>query len=765
MASSLPPDLRVLCRKLTSIPPTQLPHALPSLINHVLHCKEPLSAPSDRKVKDGSSEAAQLIHKLKASITTHLNGRSREARFVAVALIKTVVDVGGWEVLRGCQPWVTGLLSVVEKSDPISSKELAIVTLTRIYISVQPYQTLVREIATPTIPTFVTACIKLISPPKNGDKLQTPLSVIETICDALSALIPLYHTTIRPSNSKLRTAVKPYLAPTQSDEIAVPQSLQRASRKLVISLHHVAAKSGGSDEWAKLIDTLLKELHSTADQVLRAVEESWEGSNGFTRSRVELDNEPNGGGSSADELPAWSGINAGTDRLIGLFQYLSDCLRYPTKAPVTIPTSALVDAASRLLLIARLSPKSQTWDQALQTNAAIAREEKEELWAALPDIHIAALHLIEALFQRLDQNAVSIAPEVLDHLVRVFKSGINLPMVRITGYAVLKEILLLSGPTLSKSSVGSLDPLFGACCRDLQQDAGHLKETEKSAATGTDRKKNSIAANADLFLQPQAAAVTSNPTLEPKHKAAAASLLPVILSNLPQRHLKPSLRGLVDQTAILTSNRDAMLASVLNPYKDQRGRVYPSILPHLTQQFPDDKGLEILRTNIRAGAQSLTEGEEPLEALPVKEEEEGEEQDEEMKDGEDDEEEAVPEKTGDLFKPGALPTAPHAEKNLPIQGNPFAPIEKASAPSNQNAFARASSPPKRKHEGSDPAPPKRQVLEKSSSPDRVLPAPIQKAPVVAKEVEEEEDDDDDDDESVHLNMELDDDEDEDEDED
>ncbi|KAH7252423.1 rRNA processing/ribosome biogenesis-domain-containing protein [Fusarium tricinctum] len=761
MAASLPPDLRVLSRKLVSIPPTQLPHALPSLINHVLHCKEALSEPSG-KVNSSSSEAAQLVHKIKTSITTHLNGRSREARFAAVALIKTVVDVGGWEALRSCQPWVTGLMSVVDKSDPIASKELAIVTLTRIYISVQPYQTLVREIATPTIPAFVTSCIKLISTPKNGEKLQTPLSVIETICDAISALIPLYPTTIRPSNSKLKTAVKPYLAPTQSDEIAVPQSLQRASRKLVISLHHVAAKSGGSDEWAKLVSTLLKDLHSTADQVLRPVKESWEGSNGFTRSQVESDGEPHGGGSSADELPSWSGQNAGVDRLIGLFQYLSDCIRYPTKAPVTIPTNALVDAASRLLLIARLSPKSQTWDQALQTNAAISREEKEDLWAALPDIHVAALHLIEALFQRLEKNAVSITPEILDHLVRVFKSGINLPTVRTTGYIVLKRILIISGPTLSKSSVSSLDPLLGACCRDLQQDAGHLKEPEKPAASGTDSKKNSVAANADLFLQPQATANVTNPSLEPKHKAAASSLLSVILSHLPQRHIKASLRGLVDQTAILTSNRDAMLASVLNPYKDQRGRVYPSILPHLTQQFPDDKGLEILRSNIRAGAQSLAEGEEPLKELPVEDEEEEEEQDEVMQDG-DNEDEAVPEKNGDLFKPGTLPEAPYAEKNLPIQSNPFAPIEKANSSVTQNAFARAASPPKRKHEGSDSAPPKRQVLEKSSSPDRVLPAPIQSVPVVAKEVEEEEDDDDDD-ESVHLNMELDEDEDDDDEE-
>ncbi|CAG7560891.1 unnamed protein product [Fusarium equiseti] len=755
MATSTPPDLRVLLRKLNDIAePQLLLHALPSLINHVLHCKEALSAPSDSKVKNGSSEAAGIVHKIKLKINNLLTGRTtRESRFVAVALIKTMVDVGGWEVLRDCQKWVAGLLAVVEKSDPMASKELAIVTLARIYISVQPYQTLVREIATPTIPTFVTACLKLISAPKSGEKLQTPLSVIETICDTLSALIPLYPTTVRPSSAKLKTAVKPYLAPTQSDEIVAPQSLQRASRKLVISLHHVAAKSGGSDEWAKLIDVLLKELHSTADQVLRAVQESWEGSNGYTRSRVEVDGEPNGGGGA--ELPSWSGIEAGAERLVGLYQYLSDCLKYPTKTPVTIPTSTLVDASSRLLLIARLSPKSQTWDQALQTNAAISRDEKDNLWAALPDIHISALQLVQVLFQRLGQESVAIAPEVLDHLVRVFKSGINLPTVRTTGYTVLKEILTISGPTLSKSSVASLDPILGACCRDLQQDAGHLKEIAKPAASGTDSKKNSIAANADLFLKPQSAEVVSNTSLEPKHKAAATSLLPVILSNLPQRHLKAALRGLVDQTAIVTSNRDAMLASVLNPYKDQRGRVYPSILPHLTQQFPDDKGLEILRTNIRAGVQSLAEGEEPLEALPVEEEEDEEEEDEEMKDG-DVEDEIIPEKKGDLFKPGTLPTAPHAEKNLPIQSNPFAPIEKANTSENHNAFARASSPPKRKHEGPDSAP-KRQVLEKSSSPDRVLPAPIpiQSAPV-GTEVEED-DDDDDDDESVHLNMELEDD--------
>ncbi|KAF7552760.1 hypothetical protein G7046_g7304 [Stylonectria norvegica] len=752
MSNSLPPDLRVLCRKLTSLAPAQLPHSLPSLINHVLHCKEPLSAPQEAKLKDNSTESSQLVHKLKASITTLLNGRSREGRFAAVGLIKAVVDVGGWEVLRGSQPWVSGLLSIVQKSDPIASKELAVVTLTRIYMLILPYQTLVREIATPTIPAFIAACVALIKRPASGEPLKTPLCVVETICDAFSALVPLYSTTLRPYSSQIKTATRQYLAPTQADDVLVPQTLQRAARRLVVLLHHVAAKTGGSDEWAKLVDTILKDLHATADQVLRAVDESWEGSNGYSRSRVEPDGVPHGGGTAPDQLPPWTGLDAGAERLIGLFRYLSDCLRYPTKAAVKIPTSALLDAVSRVCLVARLSTKSQTWDQALQTNGSIGREEKDELWSLMPEIHKASFYLVLALTQRLGQNIVPFAPEVLDHLVRVFKSGMNFPAVRMTGYTVLKELLEYVGPTLSKTSVDMLDPLVGACCRDLQQGAGHLKQAR---VVNTDIKNNSVSANADMFLQTKASAVVDDASLQPDHKAAAATLLAILPSRLPQRHLKPSLRGLLDQTAIVTGNRDAMFASVLNPYKDQRGRVYPSILPHFSQQFPNDQGLEILRTNLRTVPQGLSEGLDPLEELPVDGEEE---EDEAMEDREEDAAPA-PETTDDLFKAGALPTTSQMVTNLSIQSNPF-DTDKSTA---GDAKPRAASPPKRKHDGStDSVPPKRQVVERSQSPTRVATIPAPRQPVAEAEVEV--DDDDDDDESVHLNMELEEDDDDDDEE-
>jgi hypothetical protein len=511
----------------------------------------------------------------------------------------------------------------------------------------------------------------------------------------------------------------------------------------------VAAKSGGSEEWAKIIDNLLRELHLTADQVLRAVNESWDGTSGYTRKRVDPEGEPNGGNGSGDQLPPWSGVSSGAERLAGIFSYLSDCLLYPTKAYVVVPVGALMDAISRVCLVARLSPKSQAWDQAVETNAAIGREEKEELWSAIPDIHMSALGLASVMLLRFDKGMTSLAPEVLDHLARVFKSGIANPTVRMTGYKLLHDILSLVGPTVSKSTVGMLEPIIAACCRDLQEDAGFLKASIKTTtASKNESKKSNGLTNADLFLQPHSAVNEISVHLDPNHKSAAANLLTILLSGLPQQHLKPTLRGLLDKTAILTRNRDAMLSSVLNPYKDQRGRMYPSILPHLSHQFPQDQGLEILRSNLRTS--SVPGGMDLLASVTeVEQQEEQDDHDEEMSDNNSEKVEPVRESLQDIVK--ASSSAP-TNIDLPIQSNPF---ETKAIQSNTSSVSNETSPDsltKRKHEDADVAPSKRQELSKPTP--ATLPEPLPAA--------EEDGDDSDSDVSVHLNMELDDDDEEEE---
>jgi hypothetical protein len=113
---SLPPELRVLCAQITDpkIPPSHLIRSIPVLIGHVLQCSEVLSAPQDPKVRSNTPESSVLIHKFKTSINTLLTHRTPERRFIGVALVKAVVDVGGWECLNGAEPWVRGLLSVIQ---------------------------------------------------------------------------------------------------------------------------------------------------------------------------------------------------------------------------------------------------------------------------------------------------------------------------------------------------------------------------------------------------------------------------------------------------------------------------------------------------------------------------------------------------------------------------------------------------------------------------------------------------------------------------
>jgi len=109
---SLPPELGAVCFQLLNTPNLALLRSLPELLRQVQRCQIPLSSSSESTTKSDAPTAV-LVHKLKTCLTSFLNGRIPEQRFAAVVLIKAVVEVGGWEVLRTSEPWVRGLLSVL----------------------------------------------------------------------------------------------------------------------------------------------------------------------------------------------------------------------------------------------------------------------------------------------------------------------------------------------------------------------------------------------------------------------------------------------------------------------------------------------------------------------------------------------------------------------------------------------------------------------------------------------------------------------------
>jgi pre-rRNA-processing protein RIX1 len=119
----LPAELRLLCHQLSSTPSSQLPNLTPTLVRNVLRCQGPLSSRGNSDTKSDASESSVLVHKLKTQVSALLFGKSTEGRFAAVVLIKAIVAVGGWEVLRVVESWVKGLLSVLGVGEPVSKEE------------------------------------------------------------------------------------------------------------------------------------------------------------------------------------------------------------------------------------------------------------------------------------------------------------------------------------------------------------------------------------------------------------------------------------------------------------------------------------------------------------------------------------------------------------------------------------------------------------------------------------------------------------------
>ncbi|KAI1317720.1 rRNA processing/ribosome biogenesis-domain-containing protein [Xylariaceae sp. FL0255] len=601
----LPPELRTICRRLTSAKVEHLPALLPILLKDISRCQEPLSQPAEPKA---STESVVLVHKLKTQITSLLKGRVSQGHFVAAFLVKAVVEAGGWECLRTSESWVKDLISVLQKKGPPATKEICIVTLTKIYTLMHQHPTLVREIVTPTLPAFTTACLQILKPPATSKAGKPTASLTETIFEALSTLIPNHPTTLRQSAGKIRAETRVYLAPTISDDDAlVPSSLQKSSRRLSIRLHMTAAKGGDSTEWTKHVEELINTFHVTADQALRAVQETWESSSGYRQQQVNFETEPHGGSEDLEKLPPWSGIPAGSERMIGLLDFIREFLNCRTRVPVTIPVEAIYDITSRISSIQPPSSKKGKVES-VQMNPAAGREERDELWAAFPEIQVAVLRLHITMLQRLERNFLPLAQQTLDQVVRVFESNYRLPQIREMAFVLMKELLLLCGPTLPRNSVDNLMLIIRCCCRDLLGAAGFVKKSKPQGTTTSQNgtKPKTLSQNADAFLPGKAQDDMVSVSLSTEHLTAAESLLTVLFSHLPQQHISSSLRSQMLRTAILSRNRDAQVASVLHPARDKSGRTPQVILPYLMQQFPRDESVEILRFNFRPVATGVS---------------------------------------------------------------------------------------------------------------------------------------------------------------
>lgn len=106
-------SLRAITHRLTTTPVQDLPPIASFLATSLSDCGELLSAPQGQKNAKSESENAAQIHKLKTRLTSLLQDRSFEGRWTAVVLVKATVEAGQWEILRGCEPMVRSMISIL----------------------------------------------------------------------------------------------------------------------------------------------------------------------------------------------------------------------------------------------------------------------------------------------------------------------------------------------------------------------------------------------------------------------------------------------------------------------------------------------------------------------------------------------------------------------------------------------------------------------------------------------------------------------------
>lgn len=343
--------------------------------------------------------------------------------------------------------------------------------------------------------------------------------------------------------------------------------------------------------------TIIANIHHTADKTFRAVIEDWEATPGSTYQASEtrdLGDQIRDMNEDLLGLPSWQGISAGGERLCGILTLLKAFLITPTSSTIVLPLGPLMDMFTRLFsLVVPSRQASAERYEGSRLNPEIGRDEREELWAALPNIHVVALDLLAALTVRLDYSFTPLAQGALDQITWIFATEKFNSNIRTTIYTLVAKLLRFIGPSLTRSSVSGLTGIIKSCCDDLfPSSAATVTAVVGSTSKDNEQTKGASSINADAFLTSSATKAESELPSRSTYRAALI-LLPLFITYLAPQSLPYPLRVQIDRTAVLTKHKQAMIASILNPALNRKGtRSNKSIMPLLVRSFGTDSEVE-----------------------------------------------------------------------------------------------------------------------------------------------------------------------------
>lgn len=594
--------LRAVTYRISAATQQELPGIVRAASHQLLDCRTLLSSEPSKK-KDSTNHV--VLHKFKTQVTTLLNGKTPEARWAGIVLTKAAVELGGYEVLSKSGGWVRCLLQNLNRPDPASSKKLAALALTRVFDLTHGHQSLVREITTPSLKDYIGITLNLIQPKKKqsaapcGGKGDHDL--LAAILQTYAHLLPSHPSIFRSHLTQLESLLLPLIVCIQTFNSS--HSVQAAARRCFTLLHYCTPKTNNnspSDSYAKTLASVIRSSHITCSFVLRSIIEDWSPLRGQEVPNISIPIEVGLKPSDTTDglrLPSWTGIDQGCQRLRDLFSLLCDFLESATSGQVAFALVAFVDLVFRICNVTVPQPvkgsKGSSAASAVRINDQVSQQEREALYNQLPSIHASAVKLVSALCERLGAASKPVQEVLLEQTVWVFAREKYNIALRAACYDAVSAILGASAAAFPKDSIVQCMPVVNSCCDDL---------LPATSATSTSEGNGQL--SADVMVGKASSLPTMfEPAADSHLIAAAAGLLIVSLRTIPPLHMSQTLRAKLDRTAILCNNREAMLASTVNPapQRPDAPNAVPSLMPFLAQQTPTDLAVEgLLRPRMPA---------------------------------------------------------------------------------------------------------------------------------------------------------------------
>ena len=553
--------LQAASQQISAVPKELLPAVVPNLLNNLAVCSNLLAdIPSPKDAK--GSEEVVAMHRFTTQISSLLQDKSPERRWAGVVLVKAALQYGGQNLLQRNSSWIKSLLNILHKPNPSTLHVSTVLTLTRIFLLSHGQPALTRELVTPYLPSFVSACLDITKQDnlnKAGDS-----SLTWTILESFGHILPLHPTTFRSFQSPIQGLLRPLIAPVSNDSFRETslntENVCVSAQCLFVQLYCCAPKAGAAEEWQSLFTKTVESAYDVADLVFRSMVEFWrtdarpKPATNTLQVEVQSDTNPL-------QLPGWVGIQAGCERLVQLFGLLKCFFGTSNAGPVNCKVGQALNLINRVFLLRVPSIEDEKQNQDNLYNTQVQKEELMGLLRNLPSIHTSAMDLLIIMIDRLGAPLISATiVECLSYIIRLFETEKRDLLLRTVSYGLVRRLLESKGVLLDRSLVTSLSTIMTECCLDCMACAQGRTSKEVSISRSNNTQESLVPREVPNQLQ-----------------QAASTLLPTLLAKLPPHSVSSELRARMDQAAILSCNRAAIVTSVLNP------RSGSSTLPFLTR--------------------------------------------------------------------------------------------------------------------------------------------------------------------------------------